>query len=398
MSESMDYSTWCHEGLRSGSVEYTEIHMGSDMVPGGIRGDGLKGLGALHVLGDAAVLYGPLVALTGSRHVDGAEAERARACGVAAARAGVTLVTGGAIGCELEAAEACLEEGGSVVVIPGCGPDALYQRPTEGVLRAAASGQGCVCSPFPLGTAPRRPQFHQRSALIASCADLIVCPAARPRSGTLGTLSKAAELGTRIALLEGCGVTPRDLFPTLCDVLVIPGTGDALEEILESHMEEARARRFCDELAQGIELANEAWRVSVIDEGDGFALECETIGDVSGYDYIGTLDMRSRDPLDPAAWALEAYDLAESFDVDHEVEINLGGRGAPGVETMVMEFQDIRDRLLPELRDIVRSVSSEVAERLCPTSGNEPLAVQATPAHERALGDDEAVANAQPER
>lgn len=386
MSIASDYETWCRAGIESGAIDYTKIDAGSDMIPGGIRELGLQGFEALHVMGDPSVLDGPLVALTGSRRIDEASAERARACGVAAARAGVTLVTGGALGCDLAATTACLEEGGNVVIIPGCGPDVLYPTSADKAFRAAAGGRGCVCSPYPLGTPPRRWQFLKRNGLIVACADLLVCPAAKVPSGSFATLKMAADLNVRIGLIEGCGVSPKNLFPYSQSILDIQDAGEVLEEQLEQLMCDSRAARFCDELAAGIERANGAWRVSVLDEGDGFMLECETIGDVSGYDYVGYLDMRGKDPLDARAWAKEALELAESFDVDEEVNLNLGGSGAPGVETMVDEFKDIRDRTLPGLYEIVREISGRVAEKLCNDSGNEPLAVQGTLAREHVRG------------
>lgn len=380
--ESLDpseYSGTIRRGIADGTIRYAELSRSSGDWPEAIRG--VRDLDTLHVVGDASVLEGPLVAVTGSRRPSPEQLDAARECGRAAARAGVGLVCGGAIGCDLEAATACLANGGRIVVVPGTGVDVLYPRAASAVMCAAATGFGCVCSPFPLGTEPRRWQFPRRNELIAAMADLMVCPAARRPSGSLSTVELALDAGVPVLLVEGSGITERDLFPrsSLVDTL---GRDESLVEGLVARMSDARPRRAALEVASRLSDALPHWGFYVAHEADGHLVECEASAGEGGYDYVGMLDMRGRDPLVAREWQAAAAELAHGFDLDEEVGLCLGASGSPGVETVVADLKDVRDRLLPELAAAVSRVSEAVARELGGGARNAPLSEAArTPPH-----------------
>ena len=73
--------------------------------------------GVLWAKGDLELLDNPKIALVGSRDLNDNNAEFAREVGIQAARQGYTLVSGNARGADRTAQEACLNAGGSVIVV-----------------------------------------------------------------------------------------------------------------------------------------------------------------------------------------------------------------------------------------------------------------------------------------
>lgn len=88
--------------------------------------------------GDSSLFAQPSVAVVGSRRLRPENAAFARQAGTLAAREGFTLVSGGAVGADQEAQNACLARGGSAVIFPA---DALLSHPAaKHVLYCTAGG------------------------------------------------------------------------------------------------------------------------------------------------------------------------------------------------------------------------------------------------------------------
>ena len=88
--------------------------------------------------GDISLFVQPSVAVVGSRRLRPENAAFARRAGMLAAQEGLTLVSGGAVGADQEAQDACLARGGSAVIFPA---DALLSHPpAEHVLYCSAGG------------------------------------------------------------------------------------------------------------------------------------------------------------------------------------------------------------------------------------------------------------------
>lgn len=114
-------------------------------------------------------------------------------------------------------------------------------------------------------------------------------------------------------------------------------------------------------VAENIE--DDTWSTHVDESDDGITVECECHTDLTDYDLIVVLDMRGKDVHDPSAWAEEAIEAVEAYDVEEEVKINLGGRGAPGVVEMVRDFSDVKERVLPSLSKRVARSAAQASGR-----------------------------------
>lgn len=167
----------------------------------------LKNIGeeppVLYTVGNIDVLKTPLISIIGARKATPYGLACARLAGKVAAECGITVVSGGAIGCDSEAAKAALAAGGKTIVVPGCGPDILYPRSSDKLFFDAVMTGGCVLSNIAWGVEPRRGTFVSRNQIIAALSrSLIVCEAGL-KSGTFTTASMAAELGKRIYSVPG---------------------------------------------------------------------------------------------------------------------------------------------------------------------------------------------------
>lgn len=92
----------------------------------------LESPGVLWAKGDLDLLKQPKIALVGSRDLNEENATFAREVGQQAARQGYTLVSGNARGADRTAQEACLNAGGSVIVVVA--DSLMQQRQQERVL------------------------------------------------------------------------------------------------------------------------------------------------------------------------------------------------------------------------------------------------------------------------
>ncbi len=86
---------------------------------------GLESPGVLWAKGDLALLNNPKIALVGSRDLNESNAAFAWEVGEQAAKQGYTLVSGNARGADRTAQEACLNAGGSVIIVVA---DSLMQQ------------------------------------------------------------------------------------------------------------------------------------------------------------------------------------------------------------------------------------------------------------------------------
>ena len=157
----------------------------------------------LHGYGDPSALLGECISIIGARKASPYGKTCAKMAGRAAAECGITVVSGGAVGCDQCAGNSALDAGGKTVVIPGCGADRVYPSSSDELFARAVSHGGCVVSLEHWGAPPARYTFVRRNNVIAALSSvLVVCEAGRP-SGTFHTATKAAELGRKVYAVPG---------------------------------------------------------------------------------------------------------------------------------------------------------------------------------------------------
>lgn len=161
----------------------------------------------LYVQGDAALLRGSAagstcLAVVGSRQPTPAGRAHARVFARAFAQAGLTVVSGLAMGVDAAAHEGALEGGGPTVAVTGTGPDLVYpSRHRELAARIAA--QGAIVTEYPPGTPSRAEHFPQRNRILAGLARGTLVVEAALQSGSLITARLAAESGREVFAIPG---------------------------------------------------------------------------------------------------------------------------------------------------------------------------------------------------
>jgi DNA processing protein len=142
------------------------------------------------------------LAVVGSRAASGAGVDRARRLAHEAARAGWTVVSGGAFGIDAAAHEGALDAAAATYAVLGCGVDVVYPDRHE-VLFRRISATGGLLSEYDSGTPPRRGQFPARNRIIVALSDVVVVVEAAWRSGALITARQARGQGRRVLAMPG---------------------------------------------------------------------------------------------------------------------------------------------------------------------------------------------------
>ena len=161
--------------------------------------DAIARLGAL--VGDGGH-EPPAVAIVGTRRASDDGLEVARALGRGLAAAGVTVISGMALGIDSAAHAGALEGGGrTVAVLAGCADVAYPRQKTR--LHAQLAISGLVISEMPPGFRAFKWNFPARNRIIAGLAQATIVVEAAARSGSLITAELALDLGRDVGAVPG---------------------------------------------------------------------------------------------------------------------------------------------------------------------------------------------------
>lgn len=134
------------------------------------------------------------VAIVGTRKVTAYGREMTHRIAYDLAKAGVTIVSGMALGVDGFAHRAALEAGGRTIAVLGSGIDVIYPGRHRDLAHKIAA-QGAVVTDYPPGTQPDRYNFPPRNRIISGLSRGVVVVEAPERSGALITVDFAAEQG-----------------------------------------------------------------------------------------------------------------------------------------------------------------------------------------------------------
>ena len=147
------------------------------------------------------------VAIVGARRASEYGRAVARALGRGLSAAGVTVVSGMAMGVDAAAHEGALESGGRTIAVLGGGANVPYPQ-SKRLLHARLVREALVVSEMPPGFVARRWSFPVRNRIIAALASLVVVVEGGERSGSLITARIARELGRDVAAVPGRVTAP----------------------------------------------------------------------------------------------------------------------------------------------------------------------------------------------
>jgi DNA processing protein len=147
------------------------------------------------------------VAIVGARRATPYGLEQARSLGRGIAAAGLTVVSGMALGADAAAHAGALEVGGLTVAVLAGGPERAYPA-SKRALHQRIAASGAVVSELPPGTQARRWCFPARNRIIAALARATIVIEAGERSGSLITATLAADIGREIGAVPGLVTAP----------------------------------------------------------------------------------------------------------------------------------------------------------------------------------------------
>jgi DNA processing protein len=147
------------------------------------------------------------VAVVGTRNVSPYGREIARQIGSGLAEAGVTVVSGLALGVDGIAHQAALEAGGRTIAVLGGGLNRLYPHQHRN-LAGRIAAQGVVVSEHAPDRKPDAPNFPARNRIISGLSLGVVVIEAPERSGALITVDFAADQGRDVFAVPGNVTSP----------------------------------------------------------------------------------------------------------------------------------------------------------------------------------------------
>jgi DNA processing protein len=144
----------------------------------------------------------PTVAVVGARQASSYGLDTAHRLAGDLARAGVTVVSGMALGIDSAAHEGALAAGGSTVAVLGGGLSHIY--PAANLkLAKAIERHGALLSEYPMEEKPRPEYFPLRNRIISGLSSAVLVVEAREKSGALITASAALEQGREVFAVPG---------------------------------------------------------------------------------------------------------------------------------------------------------------------------------------------------
>ena len=156
----------------------------------------------LFARGRIELLTRPAIAIVGSRNATQQGEANAEAFGRTLSEAGLTVVSGLALGIDAAAHRGALSGTGSTIAVLGTGIDIAY--PARNAALAEDIGRrGLLLTEFALGTSPAAHNFPRRNRLISGLARGCLVVEAALASGSLITARAAAEQGREVFAIPG---------------------------------------------------------------------------------------------------------------------------------------------------------------------------------------------------
>ena len=183
----------------------------------------------------------PWAAIVGTRHPTQYGVDVTKSAAAASARAGITVVSGMARGCDAIAHSAALDVGGTTIGVLGNGFGVIYPAANRALYERVLA-EGLLLSEFPPGEKPHAGSFPRRNRIISGLARATLVIEAGATSGALitagtaldqgkevlavpGTITSANSVGTNRLLRDGA--TPYLGVNDLLGLFGAPGTSDA---------------------------------------------------------------------------------------------------------------------------------------------------------------------------
>ncbi|QQE80793.1 DNA-processing protein DprA [Alicyclobacillus sp. SO9] len=144
----------------------------------------------------------PAVSVVGTRRASAYGLEAARWLANSLAGAGVTVVSGLALGIDAAAHRAALRASGPTIAVLGSGVNVCYP-PSHRDLFQQIQESGLLVSEYPPDDPVAKHHFPERNRIIAALGEIVIIVQAGPKSGALTTVDAALGLGRDVYVVPG---------------------------------------------------------------------------------------------------------------------------------------------------------------------------------------------------
>lgn len=156
----------------------------------------------LYAKGRLELLSAPSLAVVGSRNATAQGIANAERFSEVLSQAGLTIVSGMALGIDTAAHQGSLRGPGSTIAVIGTGIDIVYPARNRSLAHRIAES-GCIVSEYPLGMPAIASNFPRRNRIISGLARGVLVIEAAAQSGSLITARMAAEQGREVLAIPG---------------------------------------------------------------------------------------------------------------------------------------------------------------------------------------------------
>lgn len=263
----------------------------------------------LYAKGRVELLSRPSLAIVGSRNATAQGAQNAERFAQALSHAGVSVMSGLALGIDAAAHLGALSahvDHASTVAVTGTGLDLVYPAKHRELAHRIAA-DGCLISEYPLGTPAIAANFPRRNRLISGLSQGVLVVEAALQSGSLITARSALEQGREVFAIPGSIHSP---LAKGCHQLIRQGA--KLVESAQDILEELRWQARVQTSSPSANAASDATQL---------ADDTAQLLNASGYDPVSVDELTDR-----TGWPLAAVQakLLE-LEMQGQLEMLAGG-------------------------------------------------------------------------
>lgn len=156
----------------------------------------------LYIRGQASPLYDYAISMVGTRAASSHGKNIALRIASQLATAGITIVSGMALGIDTASHVGALRAGGRTIAVLGCGANVIYP-PSNRKIYEQIVEQGAIISEYAPDITPETHHFPQRNRIISGLSLGVIIVEAGRKSGALITADIATEQGREVFAVPG---------------------------------------------------------------------------------------------------------------------------------------------------------------------------------------------------
>lgn len=162
---------------------------------------------ALYLLGEP-ITSERKIAVVGTRKATTAGLDIAKKFSTELSRAGLTIVSGLALGIDAAAHEGALAAKGKTIAVLACGLNSIYPKQNEQLAARILNSGGTIVSEYPPGSPALQQHFLERNRITSGLCEAVLVIEAPVKSGVKSTARFAVEQNREVFVVPGMVTNP----------------------------------------------------------------------------------------------------------------------------------------------------------------------------------------------